>query len=165
MERVMVMVVAQPTELAVFDLDVRLERACELIVDAGQAGAQWIIFPEAYLPGAPSWIWSVPHDDASAQALHAMVLAATVIIPGGVSDRLCRVALRSRVGVAIGLVERDHDSYYSSVLFIDEHGRIYGHYRGSIGSTSRQHGWSRVASTTPVQMEQVDVQQEWAGGI
>lgn len=53
MESVMVMVVGQPTELAVFDLDVRLERACELIVDAGQAGAQWIIFPEAYLPGAP----------------------------------------------------------------------------------------------------------------
>jgi len=52
-----VMVVAQPAELTVFAPDAHLERACELIVDAGQAGAAWIVFPETYLPGAPAWLW------------------------------------------------------------------------------------------------------------
>src|SRR5690242_20680070 len=102
MNSAMVMLVGQPAELMAFDLDARLERACELIVDAGQAGAHWIIFPEAYLPGAPAWLWAVPPGDTTAGLLHAMALASTVVIPGAVSDRLCRVAQRSRVGVVIG---------------------------------------------------------------
>jgi nitrilase len=37
-----------------------LEKACELIVDADQAGARLIVFPVAFLPGYPAWIRSVP---------------------------------------------------------------------------------------------------------
>src|SRR5690349_13023397 len=124
MDTTMIMVVGQDAELAVFDLDARLERACELIVDAGQAGAQWIIFPEAYLPGAPVWLWSGPYSDALARELQAMALAAAVVIPGAISDRLCRVVQRSRVGVTIGLVEREAGACYNSRLFIDAVGRI-----------------------------------------
>jgi len=161
MDSAMVRVVAQPQELAAFDLAARLERACELIVDAGQAGAQWIIFPEAYLPGAPAWLWSGPHDDALSHELHALALAAAVAVPGAVSDRLCRVAQRSRVGVAIGLIERDNDSCYSSLLLIDAQGHICGHYRSALSATT----WRPVAATMPMQMGQVQAWQEWAGGI
>lgn len=165
MDNALVMLVAQPAELTAFDLDARLERACELIVDAGQAKAGWIIFPEAYLPGGPAWLWSSLHGDTNAHALHALALAAGVVIPGEVSDRLCRVAQRSRVGVAIGLVEHDNDSYYSSLLFIDGHGRICAHYRATLSSMSPQQSWSLVASTTAMLMGKIDVQQAWAGGI
>ena len=165
MEIAPVMVVAQPAELTALDLGARLERACELIVDAGQVGADWILFPEAYLPGAPAWLWAGPHDDASTHALHAIALAATVVIPGAVSDRLCRVAQRSRVGVAIGLVERDGNTCYSSLLVIDQHGRIRGHYRDASSPTNRQPGWSSVATTTAMLIDKPDLQQEWAGGI
>lgn len=99
-----VMVVAQSAELVAFDPGARLERACELIVDAGQAGADWILFPEAYLPGGPAWLWAGLQGDADVHALQALALAAAVVIPGEVSDRLCRVARRSRVGVAIGWI-------------------------------------------------------------
>jgi nitrilase len=155
------MVVVQPQEFVVLDPDARLERACELIVDAGQAGAQWIIFPEAYLPGAPTWLWAVPHGHVLAHEPHALTLAAAVTIPGAVSDRLSRVAQRSRVGVAIGMLERDNDTCYSSLLFIDAHGRICGHYRSMLSTTI----WSSVAATAPMQMEQMHAQPEWTGGI
>ena len=161
MNSAMVMLVEQPGELMAFDLDARLERACELIVDAGQAGAHWIIFPEAYLPGAPAWLWAVPHGDATAGVLHAMALASAVVIPGAVSDRLCRLAQRSHVGVVIGLIERANDTCSSSLLVIDAHGRICGHYRSMLSATS----WSSVAATTPMQIEQMQAQPEWTGGI
>jgi nitrilase len=92
MNSAMVMLVEQPAELMAFDLDARLERACELIVDAGQAGADWIIFPEAYLPGAPAWLWAVPRGDATAGVLHAMALASTVVQVPSATDS---AALRS----------------------------------------------------------------------
>jgi nitrilase len=165
MENAMVMVVGQPAELTAFDPDARLERACELIVDAGQAGAHWIIFPEAYLPGGPTWLWSGLPDDATIGALHTMALAHAVVIPGAVSDRLCRVARRGRVSVVIGLVERANDTCYSSLLLIDEHGHICRHYRDAISSMNRQQSWSSVARITAMLMDEPDVPQGWAGGI
>jgi nitrilase len=164
MDSALVMVVAQPAEMAVFDRDARVERACELIVDAGQAGAGWIIFPEAYLPGAPAWLWSGPRGDALGQALHALALTYSVVIPGPVSDRLCRVAQRSGVGVAMGVIERDNGTCYNSLLIIDAHGCIGGHYRAALSPASQQ-GWSPVASTTTMQVEQARALQDWAGGI
>lgn len=161
MERMQIMVVAQPQELVVFDSDARMERACELIVDAGQAGAQWVIFPEAYLPGVPAWLWTVPHDDALAHELHVLRLAAGITVPGAVCDRLCRFAQRSQVGIAIGLVERDNDTCYNSLLVIDAHGRICGHYRSMLSVATR----SAVVATVPMQREQMHVQPEWIGGI
>jgi predicted amidohydrolase len=161
MDSAMVMVVGQLAELTAFDPDARLERACELIVDAGQARARWICFPEGYLPGAPAWLWAVPHDDTLSHELHARALAAAVTIPGAVSDRLCRLAQRSHVGVVIGLIERDNDTCYSSLLVIDARGCICGHYRSLLSATI----WSSIAAATPVQMEQMQAQLEWTGGI
>jgi predicted amidohydrolase len=155
------MVVAQPHELVVFDPDARLERACELIVDAGQAGAQWILFPEAYLPGVPAWHWAVSHDDALAHELRVLRLAAGITIPGAVCDRLCRFAQRSQIGVAIGLLERDVDTCYNSLLVIDAHGRICGHYRSMHSATTR----SLDVASVPLPIEQMHVQPEWIGGI
>lgn len=146
MEKAMVMVVGQPAELMALASDARLERACELIVDAGQAGAHWICFPEAYLPGAPVWLWSVPHGGATVGMLHAMALAYAVVIPGAVSDRLCRVAQRSRVGVTIGVVERDKDTCYNSLLFINAAGRICDHYRAQLDHGKEQR-WTPVSRT------------------
>jgi nitrilase len=51
--------IAQVTPIF-FDLAATLEKACELIMDAGQAGARLIVFPVAFLPSYPAWIWSVP---------------------------------------------------------------------------------------------------------
>jgi predicted amidohydrolase len=141
-----------------------LERACELIVDAGRAGAGWIIFPEAYLPGAPAWLWHGPDGDAGARELRALVRASAIVVPGDISDRLCRVAQRSRVSVAIGLVERDDITCYNSLLIIDAHGRICGHYRATLGPISQGYRWSPAACSITTQSGQT-AQQDWAGGI
>jgi len=125
---------AVPTLL---DQHAALEWACEVIVDAGQAGAHWIIFPQAAIPSYPDWVWTIrPGDDPLLDELRAAALAGAVPIPGDVIDRLCRVAQRARINVMIGLIERETASggtaYYHTLLAIDAAGRMLGRYRWHI---------------------------------
>src|SRR6059036_329750 len=88
-------ILTAPAVPTLLDQHAVLEWACEVIVDAGQAGAQWVIFPEAAIPSYPDWVWAVrPGDDPLLDELHAAALAGAVLIPGDVIDRLCRVAQR-----------------------------------------------------------------------
>ncbi|MDZ4721409.1 MAG: nitrilase-related carbon-nitrogen hydrolase [Roseiflexaceae bacterium] len=132
-----------------------MEQTCELIVDAGRARAARIVFPEAYLPGYLLWLWNGPDGDNFACQLHDLVIEVTLTIPSDVSDRLCRVAKRSRVAVAIGLVERDNNTCYSTMLFIDAAGRICGHYRMPL--VGGQHCWTPINSSIMVNDQNQDV--------
>ena len=53
-----------PTKVAVIqkppvllDRDKTIARAVGLIDEAADAGAALLVFPEAYIPGYPTWIW------------------------------------------------------------------------------------------------------------
>jgi nitrilase len=125
--------------------DSALERACEMIVDAGLAGTRWAIFPEGYIPGYPDWLWAIdPSAEPSLDALRAEALAGAVCIPSDITDRLCAVAQRARVNVVIGLIERDDAagaSYFNTLLVIDLLGRIVGTYRAQLSSLADPRVW------------------------
>lgn len=42
------------------DLEATVSKACRLIETAAENGANLIVFPEAFLPGYPLWIWFIP---------------------------------------------------------------------------------------------------------
>ena len=50
-----------------------LARAVAALQEAAQAGAQLVVFPEAFVPGYPAWVWRLrPGPDmAVADRLHA----------------------------------------------------------------------------------------------
>ena len=54
-------VLATIQESPVFmDLDATIEKACTLIKKSAKKGADLVVFPEAFVPGYPDWIWQVP---------------------------------------------------------------------------------------------------------
>jgi nitrilase len=127
-----------------------LERACELIVDASEAGADWILFPEAFIPGYPAWIWSIELGaDHLLGEILTDLLAEAVAIPSDTTDRLCRIAQRSQINVVIGLVERAEAALYSTLLVIDAHGRLIGRYRAQLPQAIQGATWLTIETETP----------------
>ena len=114
-----------------FDRDASTDKACRLIEEAGQAGADLADFGETWLPGYPFFAWKGPPTPLWWQAA-AEYLANAVEIPSPTTDRLCAAARRAGIDVAIGVAEldpRSQGTVYCTLLFIGREGRILGRHR------------------------------------
>jgi predicted amidohydrolase len=111
----------QPFKLAVCqmkvvggDLGSNLVRATEVIVEAVQNGAQFILLPEAMDLG-----WTDPS---------ALTQAETV--PDGFTyQHLADLARLLRVYICSGLIEKDEEKVYNSAVIIDPQGELILHHR------------------------------------
>jgi nitrilase len=135
------------------DRGATLEKACELMVDAGQVGARLIVFPAAFIPGYPVWIWSIPPGEkAVLSELFGQLLANAVSIPSETTDRLCRIAQRARINVVMGVSERDPESSgtacYNTLLFINAHGQIIGKHRSLLLTGAERLVWAQGDGST-----------------
>ena len=83
-----VAVVQKPPVL--LDLEATLARALESLDEAAAAGSRLVVFPEAYLPGYPTWIWRVrPGGDMALSGdIHARLHKNAVDIAAGGLDPL-----------------------------------------------------------------------------
>src|SRR5437867_3350276 len=87
-------VVAAAQAAPVFlDRAATLEKACDLIAEAGRAGARLVVFPEAFIPTYPDWVWAIPPgEEGMLNDLYAELLDQAVTIPSDATDVLCRAA-------------------------------------------------------------------------
>ncbi|MCW8821725.1 MAG: hypothetical protein OQK45_05830, partial [Sulfurovum sp.] len=61
------------------DLDATIDKACNLIKKAAKKGAALAVFPEAFVPGYPDWIWQIPPGEMMLnQNLYAKLLEQSV---------------------------------------------------------------------------------------
>src|SRR5229473_1870535 len=73
------------------DRDATIDKACELIAEAGREGARLIVFPEAFIPAYPDWVWKIPSGEEEVlNELYAELLANSVTIPDDATERLCQ---------------------------------------------------------------------------
>lgn len=42
-----------------------VKKACKLIKEAADHGARMVVFPEAFIPGYPDWIWLIPNSKSA----------------------------------------------------------------------------------------------------
>src|SRR3990172_3137282 len=81
-----------------------LDKACELIAEAGRNDARLVAFPESFVPAYPDWVWAVPAGgEGMLNELYAQLLANAVDIPGPATDRLCAAAKRAGTYMVIGV--------------------------------------------------------------
>jgi nitrilase len=124
-----------------------VEKACKLIQKAGSNGAKLIVFPEAFIPGYPDWVWVVPNSKLQIlNDLYAELVQNAVTIPDKSTDRLCVAARKAKINVVIGLSERNSESsnssLYDTILFIDDKGEILGKHRKLIPTGGERLIWS-----------------------
>ena len=90
---------------AFLDRGATLELAVAAVDEAARAGARLIVFPEAFIPGYPVWIWRLrPGTDMGlTEQLHARLRANAVSLAGDDLAPLYRAARRNKVCVVCGI--------------------------------------------------------------
>ena len=134
-------VAAVQTTPVLLDLDATLDVLLGQVVEAADAGAQLVVFPEAILPGYPDWVWRQPawRDGALYRRLHD----AAVEVPGPVVDRLCQAARESAVWLVVGVTERVRSgSLYNTLVYVDPQGRLAGVHRKLVPTGGERTIWS-----------------------
>ncbi len=130
-----------------------VEKACEAILDAGEKGVDLIVFPEAFIPGYPDWVWLIPNSkSAELNELYLKLVENAVSIPDDTTKKLCKAAKKAKVNVVIGLHERNTEtsnaSLFNSLLFIDDQGSILGKHRKLIPTGGERLIWSQGDGST-----------------
>jgi len=140
--------VAAVQEAPVFlDCAATAAKACDRIARAAAEGAQLVVFPEAFVPAYPDWLWSVPaRERGMLNELYAELLEQSVDVPGPVTEALGQAARQAGVHVVIGVNERNVEasgsSLYNTLLFIGPDGSLLGKHRKLVPTASERLLWA-----------------------
>ncbi len=88
------------------DMDSNFSKVLRFIHEAGEKGANLVLFPEAVLTG-------LANND---NPVHDLPLG--IEIPGNYTDTLCELATRYRLHIGIGVLERENNKLYDTAILI-----------------------------------------------
>jgi len=126
-----------------------LARAVAALHEAAQEGAQLVVFPEAYVPGYPAWVWRLrPGPDMGlADRLHARLRAEAVSLAGDDLLPLREAAKEHRVTVVCGIEEVDAEfsrgTLYNTVVVIGPDGTLLNRHRKLMPTNPERMVWGQ----------------------
>ncbi|UCH75719.1 MAG: carbon-nitrogen hydrolase family protein [Rhodospirillales bacterium] len=129
------------------DLRATIERTLQSLDEAANAGAKLVVFPEAYLPGYPTWIWRLrPGGDMElGNAIHTELRNNSVDISAGDLNPICEFASKHETVVVIGLHEIDSEfsgtTLFNTVVIIGPDGSILNRHRKLMPTNPERMVW------------------------
>ena len=123
-------VAAVQAAYVLMDREATLARVESPTKDAAAKGADLVVFPEAFVPGTPIWIDTVPIWDGD-EKWFAMLMDQAVVVPCEATDRLCAAARDAGVYMVIGIDEREPtgSTIYNTLLYLAPDGSLLGKHR------------------------------------
>jgi nitrilase len=124
-----------------------LAKAAASVEQAARGGARLIVFPEAFVPGYPAWIWRLrPGGDmALTEKLHALLRANAVDLSRDDLEPLREAARREKAAVVCGVHERDATfgggTLYNTVVVIGPDGAILNRHRKLMPTNPERMVW------------------------
>jgi len=118
-------------------------KACRLILEAADNGADLIVFPEVFVPGYPYWNWCMTPLQGS-EWFRKLCLS-SVDIPGPEIDALCKAARAAGAYVVIGINERSPVStatLYNTNIIISPKGELIGKHRKLVPTFAEKLTWA-----------------------
>lgn len=139
-----VAVVQKPPSLLNREETVKL--AVSSIAEASGEGADLVIFPEAFVPGYPTWIWRMePGDKALAADIHGRLRENAVDLSQDHIQPILDAAAKHGVSIIVGINEVDSDfsgtTLFNTVLIIGPDGRILNRHRKLMPTDAERMVW------------------------
>lgn len=112
-----------------------IDYAVSLVTETAANGAQLVIFPEAFIPGYPAWIWRLrPGTDWTlTERIHERLLDNAVDLDADDLGPLCQAASDHQLTIVCGINERDSAfskaTLYNSVVVIGSNGKLLNKHR------------------------------------
>lgn len=152
-----------------FDLEKTIEKSCELIAEAAGNGAEFILFPEAFIPAYPrglSFGMKVGGRTDEGRKLWHRYWDNSVDIPGKAIKKIGESAKKYGVYVGIGVIEKDSDfskgTLYCTLLYFGRDGEILGKHRKLKPTGSERLIWGEGDGST---LTVVDTELGKIGGL
>jgi len=129
------------------DREATLAKAVQLIGQAAEEGAKLLVFPEAFVPGYPAWVWRLrPGSDwGLSEEIHRRLLENSVDLEADDLAQVRDAAREAGVMVVMGINERDgqvgRTTLYNSAVVIDGEGRIVNHHRKLMPTNPERMVW------------------------
>lgn len=132
---------------AFLDRDATLQQAVAAVAETAAAGAQLIVFPEAFVSGYPAWIWRLrPGGDMElSETLHTRLLDNAVDLRADHLAPLREAARAHGVMVVIGVNERDGElsrsTLYNTAVVIGADGKMLNAHRKLMPTNPERMVW------------------------
>ena len=120
------------TSSVLLDTPATVERALALMADAAKAGAELLVFPEAFIGGYPKgadFHIYLGGRTPQGRAEFKHYFDAAVSVDGPEIAALAKAAGRHRLYVVIGIIERDGGTLYCTAVYLGADGRVLGKHR------------------------------------
>jgi nitrilase len=140
-----VAVIQKPPVL--LDREKTIAGAVESVDEAARQGATLLVFPEAYIPGYPTWIWRLkPGGDMGlANEIHARLRANAIDLGGNDLKPVQEAARHHGVTVVVGLHEIDSvfsgTTLFNTVVVIGAGGEILNRHRKLMPTNPERMVW------------------------
>jgi nitrilase len=131
----------------VLDRDATIAQAVQLIAEAAVDGAQLIVFPEAFVPGYPAWVWRLtPGGDWDlSEQIHRRLLNNAIDLAADGLAPVRIAAAEAGATVVMGINERDgsvgRSTLYNSLVVIGPDGEILNHHRKLMPTNPERMVW------------------------
>ncbi|MEN8169828.1 MAG: carbon-nitrogen hydrolase family protein [Pseudomonadota bacterium] len=131
----------------VLDRDNTIQLAVDLVNEAATAGAELIVFTEAFIPGYPAWMWRLrPGSDwGTTEAIHQRLLDNAINLNSEQLAPLLEAAKKHHVTILCGMHERDgklgRATLYNTVVTIGSDGAILNRHRKLMPTNPERMVW------------------------
>jgi nitrilase len=136
------------------DTDAAIAKVADYAAQAAAQGAKLVLFPEAYVGGYPRGaafgaVVGMRTDDGRDE--FRRYWEAAIEVPGDQCAALGDIAMRNKLQLVVGVIERAGGTLYCTVLFFSKNGQLMGKHRKLMPTASERLVWGfGNGSTMPV---------------
>ncbi|OOY71124.1 carbon-nitrogen hydrolase family protein [Solemya velum gill symbiont] len=133
----------------ILDAQQTMQKAIGLVAEAAADGAKLVIFPEAFFPGYPAWIWRLrPGGDwGISDEVHHRLLKNAVDLETDDLKPLREAAAEHQLTIVAGINERDgqlsRSTLYNSVVTIGPDGSLLNRHRKLMPTNPERMVWGQ----------------------